>query len=274
MNLVDTMRIESGRSKVWFRWGLSVSFALYLIALVSSYSRAKWLAILLGIVSSAGQIAHFIFKSLSAGHFSLAEEIRRLAMLQDGLGVSPSKIQIAKLRERVGKSKTLEPDYLGPYYESLSPPGPRRLLEITEESAFFTSCLARTTSKTFGVVAALGLGIVLFGFIVLVQIGLERTAIESVAKAVVLSMAFWAVGDLASMALQFHSLSRSAEGAVDRCSFLLAQASTSGDQAQALVGEYNCAVIQAPPIPSLIYKWRRDILNEAWRQRQSEDKAS
>lgn len=273
MNLIDAMRTEYARSKNWLRWAFIVSAGLYLMTLGSALCTTGWQAKALGVIAGVAQIALFAFRYWSGSHFSLGEEIRRLAMLQDGLGIRPPEIQIAKLRERVGKSQVVEPDYLGPYYESRLPAGPKRLLEIIEESAFFTHSLARTTATVLWITVCIGLFIVVISFVVFVQAGIPRSALEAAAKIVVISMTFWAAGDLASMALRFGSLARASERVLDRCPNLLAQKDDVQDEAHIIIGEYNCAVIQAPSIPTVIYRWRQDTLNEAWRNRRIQEGA-
>jgi hypothetical protein len=217
------------------------------------------------------QLLLFTFRVFMGRHLSLGEQIRRLAMLKDGLGIEPSKFQLAKLQERMGKTKSSEPAYIGSYYESALPVGPKRLLEITAESAFFTSALARTSACIFMVISAVGISIVFIGLIIIIQTGLSQTMLEAVAKTAVISMAFWATGDLALTAFRFYSLAHVSEKVFDQCGRLLSQDTDSRDDAHITVAEYNCAVNQAPPIPGVVYWWRQDSLNDAWRRHRSQE---
>src|SRR2546426_4359367 len=55
-------------------------------------------------------------------------------------------------------------------------------LEITAESAFFTSALARTSACIFTVISAVGISIVFIGLIIIIQTGLSQTMLEAVAS--------------------------------------------------------------------------------------------
>ncbi len=269
MNLIEAMRTEYGKSKFW--WGCSLVFglALYPLAVLSVFYSDGLVAKSFGILALLLQLLLFTFRVCMGRHLSLGEQIRRLAMLKDGLGIEPSKYQLAKLQERMGKTKSSEPAYLGPYYDSTLPVGPKRLLEITAESAFFTHALARTSACIFTVISALGISIVFIGLIIIIQTGLSQTMLDAVAKTAVISMAFWVTGDFAFTALRFCSLALTAEKVFDQCGRLLSQDTDSRDDAYITVSEYNCAVNQAPPIPGFVYWWRRDSLNEAWRRHRS-----
>src|SRR6266498_1278994 len=136
MDLINAMRVQYSKSKRAYKWVFIVSAILYFIAAVSILRLSGWLAVSLGVTAAVAQIALFILRQISGYYFSIGEQVWRAAMLQDGLGVKLSDIQIAKLRERIGRHETVEPDYLGPYYDSVLSPGPSRLLEITAESSF------------------------------------------------------------------------------------------------------------------------------------------
>lgn len=265
MNLIDAMRTEYGVGKSWLERVLLISFVLYGISIISVLfvlgESAKWL---LG-GSLLLQVVLFGFRYLSGQHFSSGENIRRIAMLQDGLGLSPSDVEIARIREKIGGKKTAEPDYLGPYYDSKSPTGPKRLVEIVEESAFFTSALSRRAAWAFSVVALVGL---LVGVVCLIVIE-HGSDNNSAIKFAVITMAFWATGDIASMACRFFGLSKTTERILDRCNMALKHNADDRDDAFKLFTEYNCAVVQAPPIPSVIYECQRNNLNEAWRNRKN-----
>jgi hypothetical protein len=266
MNLIEAMRTEYGKSKFWWGWSLVLGLALYPLAVLSVFYSDGLVAKSFGIIAFLMQLLLFTFRVCMGRHLSLGEQIRRLAMLKDGLGIEPSKYQLAKLQERMGKPKSSQPAYIGPYYDSTLPVGPKRLLEITAESSFFTHALARTSACIFMVISALGISIVFIGLIIVIQAGLSQTMLEAVAKTAVISMAFWATGDFALTALRFSSLARTAEKVFDLCGRLLAQETDSRDEAHIAATEYNCAVTQAPPIPGPIYRWRQDRLNEAWRR--------
>lgn len=269
MKLVDVMGLEYSRSKKWFNWTIGLSLTIQLLTILSIFLVSGAGLKMLAAIAAFGQIVLFFCRRGSKYHFGLAEEIRRLAMLQDGLNIQPSEDQMASIWERVGDPNAAKPFYLGPYYESESPKSHKRLIEITRESAFFTTSLARKSAIAFGIMAGLGLAATMGAFIAVVQAGTFQQNLDMVSKAVVASMVFWVTGDLMTMALQFYSLAKTAGRVQTQCAHLLSKSTGIKDEAHTIAGEYNCSLVQAPPIPDWIYKWRQDILNEAWKNRRA-----
>lgn len=267
MKLVDVMGLEYSRSKRWLNWTLGLSLVIQAMTILSAALSSGPGPKAIGVIVALTQLLLFIFRRLGKTHFGLAEQIRRLVMLHDGLGVQPSEDQLAAIWERVGNPQDAKPLYLDPYYESSLPKGCKRLVEITRESAFFTASLARSAAIAFWGVAIAGLGAAIFALVVAIQTQANQVALEIVAKAVVASMAFWVTGDLATMALQYAGLATAASRVQTQCAHLLSKAEQHADEVHPLVAEYNCAVIQAPPISEWIYRWRQDVLNQAWRNR-------
>jgi hypothetical protein len=215
------------------------------------------------------QIAVFVIRVIALDCNDVAEGVRRTAMLQDGLGVEPSPVQLAKLQERTAMVTTPDKVLLTPYYGSAEPVGPRRLLDITAECAFFTGSLARRVWKAFAVIALLGLLGPVMAVLAVAMVGASQTVLEVTAKIVVASMAFWAVGDVALMAIQFFQLARDADRVLDRGEGALTGPGNNIDsEALTAFDEYNCAVAKSPPIPSHAYHRWGNTLNDAWKQRQ------
>lgn len=267
MKLVDVMGLEYTRSKRWLNWTLGLSLAVQGITILSATLSSGSGPKAIGVVVALAQILLFIFRRWGKTHFGMAEQIRRLVMLHEGLGIQPSEDQLAAIWERVGNPQDAKPAYLDPYYESSAPKGCKRLIEITRESAFFTASLARSAAMFFWGAAITGLGAAFFALVVAIQTHANPAALEIVAKSVIASMAFWVTGDLVTMALQYSGLATAASRVQTQCAHLLSKAEQHADEVHPLTAEYNCAVIQAPPIPEWIYRWRQHVLNQAWRNR-------
>lgn len=74
-------------------------------------------------------------------------------------------------------------------------------------------------------------------------------------------------GDFASVALRFYSLSGTTGSVLDRCHNPLGQKKELMQGAVTVLDEYDCSVLQATPILTVVYEWRQNILNDAWRKR-------
>ena len=273
MDLIQAMQAEYSRAKrLLYCWAFPLGLLVFVIAVVAAFPLPDWATNALAVAVMTIQVATFALRHTAANHQTKAEEIRRLAMLQDALGIPPSPLAVARLRAITGQLINCEPGYLAPYYESTDPAGPKRLTDITAECAFFTGENARWLWNRLIFAAAAGLFTFILALILITLFSVSTTALQVAAKIVIASMAFCAAGDIATMAFQFKSLADAcdkivadAEGALLRPHALNADSETQS--ALIIFAEYNCAVVQAPPIPASVYRRRQRTLNDAWRSR-------
>jgi hypothetical protein len=268
MDLLKPMRSQFSRSKqFWYSRALPIGIGVYLAAVVVAWPLPRWLTGLLALGTVLAQIAAFVFRQAALSCYVEAESVRRRIMLQDGLGIAPSPSIFAPLHERSAGMATTEAKLDRTFYDSDEAQGSRRLLDIIAEAAFFTSSLARRTWKAFAATAIIGLAAPLILLLLATILGTAESVLEVGARAVIASMAFWVVGDIAAMAIQFFQLSLNAEQMLDQCERLLRQSNLETTDVLLLYAEYNCAVVRTPPIPFWIYTSCRDRLNEAWNER-------
>ncbi len=269
MDLIQAMRVEYARSKSWFLGATVLNASLYIAAVLNALV-SGWIAQALGVLAVIAQIGLFWIRRIYSRHYSGAERIRRMAMLKDGLAVQPNDLEIAQLLAQTSGVADIETPFVDPYYESKLKAGPRRLIDILRESAFFTSGLAKTCSCVFFGITAVGFAMTVFALVWMAMSDAPRSTLEIIARSAVVFMAFWASGDMVDMAFRFHDLSTATDGVLSRCQEALT--SNKADEtglALVLLGEYNCAVLEAPPIPNMIYRLRQQQLNYAWRSRGS-----
>jgi hypothetical protein len=271
MNLTDAMRAHYSNSGwLLYRLALPITIAVYIAALITAAPLPNWAAGVLALLALVAQIAVFLIRVLAMDSNDVAEGIRRTAMLKDGLGVEPSPVQLAKLQERTAMQATNQQLQKDPYYNSPEPVSLRRLLDITAECAFFTSSLARRLWKIFGGIAIAGFLTPVIAILAVVLLGAGEPVLEIGAKAVLATVAFFAAGDIAMMAVQFYQLARDADRVLDHCEGALRGDGHNLDsEALTAFDEYNCAVGKAPPVPAWIYNRNRERLNAAWAQKQA-----
>ncbi|MBI3271439.1 MAG: hypothetical protein HYZ53_20785 [Planctomycetes bacterium] len=272
MDLIEAMRTESSRCKrLLYGWAIPLGMSLFAAALAGCFpDTPEWLTRTLAVYVLVAQIALFGLRMVASVHQEQAEDVRRMAMLQDGLGNQPSSITLARLQESIGKFEHLEPSYLGPYYSSQKPQGPRRMLEIMAECAFFTGGIARRVVQVALASSVVGLVAVLLALVIIVLFGAASAWTQVLAKVVILTVSFLAVGDFAASALAFKSLARSADAVLQGCDQALGDlpnTEASSLPILALFSAYTCAVGKAPPLPAFAYRRYQERLNDAWRDR-------
>ncbi len=263
-DLIQAMQVKFSKSKRLL-YLLSVPFGIvvYALGILSIFTIPRGLLIAVAIFALLFQIAAFVTRQFSQKCMNDAEAIRRMAMIQGGLGKTFTHIELAAAGVCIGKNR--EPSFLSPYYDSQEKYGWRRLVDITAECAHFTYNVTNIVSTVLGTIVLI-LVVVALAILLFASQAVETLATrETVAKIITLTITSWAVGDLAAMWLQFRSVSQEAKQILSECNGALKAGDVPEHQGMALFTAYNCAVGQVPPLPSWAYKLAQPALNKSWR---------
>jgi hypothetical protein len=241
---------------------VSVKAVIYLATLaIAVWSNPTGAAVLL-VVACVGQACLYLLHFLTQGHLTLAERLRRLAMLRDGVGREVAPLEAAVLTEKVWNVPKL--DLPNPYYSSKLPKGPKRLIDLTAECAFFSGSIGGAASRVFLAASVSASSILVVSLVFLIMLGVAQSRLEIAAKVVLIGVTLWMTEDLFDMSFRYRSLGTSCERILQECSRLLDQDSPSVEDAYVVLHDYDAAVAGAPPLPSLIYRRRNAHLSEIW----------
>lgn len=264
MDLINAMQTQYSSSKRALTFVIWLGIAQFLLVILSFFAPLKGWPFCVAIAMFFIQVTMFFLRYRSQTKFGFAEEIRRAALLNDGLGRNLPAFELARLDLRVGASKNREPPIIRAYYSSSLPVGPRRLLESFHESVYFTSYLAETSMLIFGGLAIGGAAAAAIAAILLFGSGLVTTEVTSLAQIGIAAMAFFAAGDMLQMALGYRGLKLATDGLLRSCDTIREQSSPSLDVVTNLTNEYGIALIQSPVILSPVYKARQKRIQETW----------
>lgn len=263
MDLLTAMNREYSTGKRWLVGAaiLAAPFSICsLIGSLGSLKLAGWLALATFVL----EVLIVNCRGRSGVHYRRGEAVRRLAMLLDGLNRQPSADEIQVLAARLGVTEGANKIEARTYYASKSPPGANRLLEIVQESSFWTAALAERTAQFLG----FGLGVAVFLMIVAlyaaIQTGYANNYRSAAAKALLFVATMLLAGDVAQLRQQYSDLAEAAERARNRCVAELRTGCASASEAMVTTDEYNCALAAAPIIPEFVYRLRKKRLNQAW----------
>lgn len=269
ISLVDAMYEAFSSSKRWFNGSLIGSIVITVLTVIMAFNPDKKVVIACTVASALLQIGVFVFKMVGEEKFDVAEQMRRLNTISDGFGTPLSSIQLAKLLHRTGTASFPPSPASSSYFESSSPPGPQRMLEILLESSFWTSCLAGAACKYFLWISLVGLGVAITALVMLGLTASDQATTQVFTSAILPLIAFWSASDILSMSLKFRKLNQETDKICDAVATALRSSKGNSDQFEALVllSDYNCAVVSSPPIPGWIYNIKKPLLNQLWRQR-------
>jgi hypothetical protein len=260
MNLVAAMRAEYQRGEGLLWTGVCVKTVIYLTTLATVTWNNRTADTLFLVLACVGQMFLFVSRLLMDGYVAVAERLRRLAMLQDGTGREPTCFELADLPERVW-SVTWGP-VPDPYYSSQLPRGPKRLVDVTAECAFFSGKIAQAAWRGFLIVSVAASAVILISLVLIAVLGVSQSRLELVAKCALVGITFWMTEDLIDMALRYRSLASRCENILQECFRLLNEQSPSMEEAYVALHEYDAAVAGAPPLP----RRRNEGLTKIWQE--------
>ena len=264
MNLVAAMRGQYRRSEKLLWRGIYTKAAIYAATLLNAIWSNEIAAVVFLVFACVGQASVLVLRSAIHAHVELAERLRRLAMLQDGVGRDVPPLEAATLAEKIWM--TPEQAIALPYYTSSFQKGPKRLIDITAECAFYSGSIANAAWRTFLGISIVASSALVLSLILVILVGTGHTRMEVMAKAALVGITFWMTEDFLEMSLKYRSLSVSCERILQECSRLLEQQNPSAEDAYFTLHEYDSAFSNAPPLPSRIYRRRSQRLAEIWRE--------
>ena len=254
MKLIDAMSYEYGRSKIWWNINFYLKCFLLVISIIAVFVTNK-VSMLIGFGTLIIPIIIFFICEKASACYNCAERIRRLLLLVDGLGIEPPKLEIAQLKVEIGSIDNQKPLYVPPYYDSPLQPGFNRLADVIAESAFFTKHLSDISAKLFGFIALFGFALIFSFMYFFIQLNISRSESALAAKIVTLMIVFFISGDFISYYKKFSNLSKSSDKILSKCDNLRNEHGNSINyDIIKIMDDYNCALIQSPPIPSIVYK--------------------
>lgn len=266
-SLNDIMKSEFGQAKKYLKIEKVLEIIVSLIAIGSIILNKEDTAF---VVLSAffGTLAIFVFREISTLFYSKGEKLRRLFLIQQGLGIEPEESDLFDIYANAAGPKTSEPDPVGSYYSSKLEKGYPRLLQQIQESAYWTSAQAKLTMVVHYTIAVIGI-LVTF---TLAFLWLRLPHVQSTPGTIDFSklfatlLLFFISGSTLSSARSYQSLAQTSKIVADEAARLRKSSVFDPVSFYKLLSSYDAALIQARPLPSYSYKLLQGKLNEAYGQ--------
>jgi hypothetical protein len=268
-NLVGYLRAEFAKAsqlRVWLfflQLAAAVPAAIAVLIPDSYGSALYWLAAL-------GAVLLIVWWFLNGRYTRIrnaAQAARRGALLLGGLNEPLSPGEIDAIRERFTVSGDVAKANENPqYYATTLPPGPARLGEMLEESAFYSEHLQRFSATVMlGVLAFFAILFIAITFGITPYVG--RDTAQALLRVFLALLVFGMSGDVFG-AYRAH---RDAANDIRDIRHRLNAADAAGyPLADVLLAfaDYNAAVESAPESVPRAYKIRVEYLNERWAEYQ------
>lgn len=204
---------------------------------------------------------------------SQGELAKRKLEMADGLGIQVEGPYLADWlasKPRGFLKDVTAQEVQGSEFDSVQPAGPRRLVENTEESAWWSKHLSRRMVFYLSIILAFT---ILCAFVAL-TVSIARlhnptdpdaaSAVQYVGGVVCSTLAFILSINVVRLLVEFCTFAGEAKEVLRQCAELLRQ--TDIDQRDALWAsqDYQTARSSAPLIPTLVWKIHRAHLREQW----------
>lgn len=241
------------------------------------------LGVIIGVLNLAGDIRllltisgalflglRYFLKLWFENIYDRAETMRRQSISSESLDWPIGQTQFSEWRLKAGK-KILDKFKLKPrdvdYYATQQPAGPKRLLETTWESAFWTRNLYTKISQLLWIL----FGLSVTGFILIISIACMKVIPGDFRFAVVyilyLFFPLFLAIDFFGWAFRLNKLSTEIKNIENGLETLSKTTDVTEAKVMRLVSEYNCQVIQGFPIHNYLFGLWHDEIQELWNKR-------
>ncbi len=199
-----------------------------------------------------------------------AQRLRRKLDLQDGFGWQLPSTELSDLivcSPAGVKKRANNRPVTDPYFASLEPPGPMRVLKNVSESAWWTKSLSRGMVTICFTMVSVGIAV---AFIILIFALLNTTTHTiqaNVARIVTGVLMLQMSLGVIKLAIGYTSLKNNS-AASEAAAELAIQTTPQPDQITAfkVLYDYHLTRAVGPIIPTWIWKVRKDELNQIWQE--------
>lgn len=257
------------QAEKWWWWSLGLTGAMQIILLTAVIWNQETAVYISGFIALVVPLAATWLRVLAGGYSGKGDKVRRLILYAEGLGRDIPPQEMSTIRSwTIGESMKPAP-FEGPYFASNLEPGPKKLADITAESAFFTKNLAAKAYRFL--VGAFVVSLLILAAIIYVGLIVEKgTGNAPVLGNVILLFASVLLGgDVLLLMKRYNGLKAAAGAAFDRCADLRDREAPTTFEVMQAVEDYHLALVPSPPIPFKLYKRYGGHLNEVYRSSHS-----
>lgn len=261
-NLVGYLRAAYAKSAKLRIWQFVIQLLIAVPAAISVVVTDNTGSYILGIIGAALLVAWVVVNTIYLSERSAAHTARRAALLAGGLTQPFSAATVLSLQDRMKVSAATARGFeKADYYATQQPPGPARLAEMIEESAFYSAPLQRASARAM-------LFILLIFAVVAAGIALSVPFIGKDASLIVIRIMLAVfVFAMSSDVIGAYIAHKDAARSIEEVRTRLMTASSSGyPEADILLAltDYSSVVEGAPESVPFAYRFMEKDLTDKW----------
>lgn len=262
-HLVGYQRASFERAAIWRNWTLVGQLLVAIPGVLSIFVTDEQTLYLLAIGGFVLLMLVAFFNRNYQHHRNGAETARRATLIVEGVDHQfTAEEKNTLLGQMSVSSKTAEQKNDSNWFATKEPASRERLLEIIEESAFFTRYLQSSSALVMAAIFAITVIILIVAIFAIIPTSESETLVVVARLALAILVFLLSSGTLVS-ALGHFSAWNSAKTIQSRANLAKVRGAGLADTLL-IMGDYNSAVEQAPMVVPLVYRWQSNSLNERW----------
>ena len=254
------------RAKLFWNLAKTCQLIVLIIGIVVAFTESSAIeAALLSAFFAAG----YVLLQWNSDHLKgISQAILRKYEFWDALGWEINQREISEIYVSLPKPLKVyfdsPPTDSAKYFSSTRSISARRLLENLEESAWWSKHLTRYTSRIYFTVSAIVMVIAILILVVALESTPSQSTADRIARSTVSIFVFLFTAGLFRLTYDFYRYSQTAEEIEESACMVLQKETISETEALKLYHEYQIARAGYPMIPTWVWKYRRNDLNESW----------
>ncbi|PZQ62380.1 MAG: hypothetical protein DI570_11045 [Phenylobacterium zucineum] len=264
LGLIGAQKAEFNHASALRTWVLRTQTAIAALAALTIPVKSDVVLYVVAIIAlGLALVWLYLWNELGESR-SHAERLRRTTMLVGGLGVTLSGADLLEL-SREGKAsqseakRLIDPDY----FASKKAPGVPRLVDMLEESAIWTTNLAKIAARETWLLFG-GFTVVMLLVLLSAAVVAEPSEWQLGARIIMAMLASLLSADFLGAAISYGGAAQAARRTVDRLQ-MHKGANPALEPVMLIFGDYNSAVESMPPFSSGLYPRHEKRLNEEYK---------
>ena len=262
--MLSYQRAESNKAENLQIYMMLTQFIISLLAVISVYrskgSELFWLAIIGFILI----VVWFFLSQAQQRRRSAGDQARRVVLLMSGLKILPSAGQSLRINDSFNgeiTSDTLRREE--DHFATREKPGYKRLVEMIEETSYWTCYLQKASAKLMLVILFF-LATIIFIVTGAAILSLNTNELISFSRSMIALMIFIISTDVLGLLISYRNASSSIGNIFNRVEGISAKGFLKSD-ALLLMADYNSAIEKAPATLPFVYILCQKKLNKKWR---------
>ncbi|MEG1312707.1 MAG: GrpB family protein [Bacilli bacterium] len=261
--LLSHQKAESNKAEKLQIYMMITQFIIALVAAISAYRNENNILFGLAFFGFLLIILWFYLSQSQQKHRSAGDHARRAALLISGLNMKPSPGQILYIVDMF--SVTINSTNLRReenHFSTREAPSYKRLIEMIEESSYWTSSLQKASSKVMILILFILIAIT-FGVVGAAIASFKTDSLITLSRAIIAIMIFVISSDALGLLLGYKNSANAINEIFKRVEVASIKGHLESD-ALLLMSDYNAIIDKAPPTLPFVYNFIQIKLNKKW----------